>query len=32
MHASTVHRVLVRHGISRLCDLDRTTRAPIRRM
>ena len=31
MHPSTVHRVLVRHGVSRLCDLDRTTREPIRR-
>ena len=32
MHASTVHRVLVRHGVSRLSDLDRTTKEPIRRM
>jgi transposase-like protein len=31
MHASTVHRVLERHGVSRLSDLDRTTREPIRR-
>lgn len=31
MHASTVHRVLERHEISRLSDLDRTTREPIRR-
>ncbi len=31
MHASTVHRVLVRHGLSRLADLDRPTREPIRR-
>ncbi len=31
MHPSTVHRVLVRHGVNRLCDLDRTTREPIRR-
>ncbi len=31
MHASTVHRVLERHGVSRLADLDRTTREPIRR-
>ena len=31
MHPSTVHRVLVRHQVSRLGDLDRTTRAPIRR-
>ena len=31
MHPSTVHRVLVRHGVSRLRDLDRTTREPIRR-
>src|SRR5271169_3769843 len=31
MHPSTVHRVLVRHGVSRLSDLDRTTREPIRR-
>lgn len=32
MHPSTVHRVLVRHGLNRLSDLDRTTRAPIRRI
>jgi transposase InsO family protein len=32
MHPSTVHRVLVRHGMSRLADLDRATRAPIRRI
>jgi transposase InsO family protein len=32
MPASTVHRVLVRHGINRLDHLDRVTRAPIRRM
>jgi transposase InsO family protein len=31
MHASTVHRVLERRGMSRLSDLDRTTREPIRR-
>ena len=31
MHPSTVHRVLVRHGLSRLSDLDRATREPIRR-
>ena len=31
MHPSTVHRVLVRHRMSRLSDLDRTTRQPIRR-
>jgi transposase InsO family protein len=31
MHASTVHRVLLRHGLSRLSDLDRVTREPIRR-
>jgi transposase InsO family protein len=31
MHPSTVHRVLVRHRLSRLSDLDRTTREPIRR-
>ena len=30
--ASTVHRVLVRHGLNRLDHLDRVTRAPIRRM
>ena len=32
MHPSTVHRVLARHGLSRLSDLDRVTRAPIRRI
>jgi transposase InsO family protein len=32
MHPSTVHRVLVRHGLSRLSDLDRPTREPIRRI
>jgi len=32
MHPSTVHRVLVRHGLSRLSDLDRPTRVPIRRI
>ena len=32
MHPSTVHRVLVRHGMSRLSDLDRATREPIRRI
>lgn len=32
MPASTVHRVLVRHGVNRLDHLDRLTRAPIRRM
>ena len=32
MPASTVHQVLVRHGLSRLDCLDRPTRAPIRRM
>jgi transposase InsO family protein len=32
MPASTVHRVLVRHGLNRLDHLDRVTRAPIRRM
>jgi len=31
-HASTVHRVLVRHQLNRLDHLDRPTRAPIRRM
>ena len=31
MHPSTVHRVLVRHGMSRLADLG-ATRAPIRRI
>jgi transposase InsO family protein len=30
--ASTVHAVLVRHGLNRLDRLDRATRAPIRRM
>jgi transposase InsO family protein len=29
---STVHRVLVRHGLNRLDHLDRATRTPIRRM
>jgi transposase InsO family protein len=29
---STVHAVLVRHGLNRLDHLDRATRAPIRRM
>ena len=32
MQPSTVHRVLTRHGLSRLSDLDRATRAPIRRI
>jgi transposase InsO family protein len=32
MHPSTVHRVLARHGRSRLGDLDRATRRPIRRI
>jgi len=32
MPASTVHRVLLRHGLNRLDHLDRATRAPIRRM
>jgi len=32
MHASTVHRVLVRKQLNRLDHLDRVTRAPIRRM
>ncbi|HEX2772946.1 MAG TPA: IS481 family transposase [Micromonosporaceae bacterium] len=32
MEASTVHAVLVRHGLNRLDHLDRPTRAPIRRM
>jgi len=32
MPASTVHRVLVRHGLNRLDHLDRVTRAPIHRM
>jgi transposase InsO family protein len=31
MHASTVHRVLVRAGVSRLRDTDRATRTPVRR-
>jgi transposase InsO family protein len=30
--ASTVHAVLVRHGLNRLDHLDRATRTPIRRM
>jgi transposase InsO family protein len=30
--ASTVHRVLCRHGLNRLDHLDRVTRAPIRRI
>jgi transposase InsO family protein len=30
--ASTVHRVLVRHHLNRLDDLDRATRVPIRRI
>lgn len=30
--ASTVHRVLVRHGMNRLDHLDRVTRTPIRRI
>jgi transposase InsO family protein len=30
--ASTVHAVLVRHGLNRLDRLDRVTRAPVRRM
>jgi transposase InsO family protein len=30
--ASTVHRVLVRHGLNRLDHLDRVTRVPIRRI
>jgi transposase InsO family protein len=30
--ASTVHRVLVRHGLNRLDQLDRPTRQPVRRM
>jgi transposase InsO family protein len=30
--ASTVHRVLVRHGLNRLDHLDRVTRTPIRRI
>jgi transposase InsO family protein len=32
MHGSTVHRVLARQGMSRLSDLDRVTRQPIRRI
>ncbi len=32
MHPSTVHRVLVRHGLHRLDRLDRVTRTPIRRI
>jgi transposase InsO family protein len=32
MHASTTHRVLVRHQLNRLDHLDRPTRAPIRRI
>jgi transposase InsO family protein len=32
MPASTVHRVLVRHGLNRLDYLDRATREPIRRI
>ena len=32
MPASTVHQVLIRHGLNRLDCLDRATRAPIRRM
>jgi len=32
MPASTVHQVLVRHGLNRLDHLDRPTRAPIRRI
>jgi len=31
MHASTVHRILVRHQLNRLDHLDKMTRAPIRR-
>jgi transposase-like protein len=31
LHASTTHRVLVRHGLHRLDHLDRLTREPIRR-
>ena len=31
LQASTVHRVLVRHGLNRLDHLDKMTRAPIRR-
>jgi transposase InsO family protein len=32
LHASTTHRVLVRHGLNRLDHLDRLTRAPVRRI
>ena len=32
MPASTVHRVLCRHGLNRLDHLDRATRSPIRRI
>jgi transposase InsO family protein len=32
VHASTTHRVLVRHQLNRLDHLDRVTRQPIRRM
>ena len=32
MPASTVHRVLLRHGLNRLDHLDRPTRVPIRRI
>jgi transposase InsO family protein len=32
MPASTVHRVLVRHGLNRLDYLDRATREPVRRI
>jgi transposase InsO family protein len=32
MHSSTVHRVLVRHGLNRLDHLDRMTRSPTRRI
>ena len=32
MPSSTVHRVLLRHGLNRLDCLDRPTRTPIRRM
>jgi transposase-like protein len=31
LHASTTHRVLVRHGLNRLDHLERLTREPIRR-
>src|SRR4051812_39793585 len=30
--ASTVHQVLVRHGLNRLDHLDRATRTPVRRI